>query len=98
MSFILNKNFISSLIALSILGLSIGGCETNTSIENLQTSIDNELTTQSNTVKNGVLDSSDQIFKFIDINQDKKVSREEFKNFVNIMLEGNNKRNKRKNK
>lgn len=83
----MNKNFISSLISISILSLSLTGC--GTSIEESQFSIDNQITTQSSPVKNSLLDSSDQVFKFIDINQDKKVSRDEFKNFVDIMLEGN---------
>ena len=83
----MNKNFISSLISISILSLALTGC--GTSIEESKFSIDNQITTQSTPVKNSLLDSSDQVFKFIDINQDKKVSRDEFKNFVDIMLEGN---------
>lgn len=73
------------LISLTVLSFSLSGCNNEIAMNQVDTTIENT-TAQSVPAKNGILDSSDEVFKYLDVNQDKKVSKEEFKTLVDSLL------------
>lgn len=78
----MNKRLVSILTSLTILSMSLVGCATNSGIEDqIIPQVDN-IVAQANESKN----SNSDIFNSFDKNKDKKISKEEFKFFVTLLI------------
>lgn len=84
----MSKKLLPLMLSLSIFSVSLFGCNTATTDLQDQMNPSSEVSAQS-TAKNGVLDSEAEMFKYMDLNKDGNLAIDEFKMFINALLDGN---------